>query len=247
MKYAIVTGVSKGLGESIAKLFMDLNIHVIGLSRSVNKQLENHGDLFTHISCDLANVDTLDSVCDEISDIIFSEETTTIYLVNNAATVEPIDQSMHIKTADLTKHVKLNTIAPMAITNYFLQKTTEKGLQLISVAITSGAAEKPSYGWSAYCSTKASLNMYIKTAALEQEELATGHKVIAFSPGIMDTDMQEKIRSSSEDAFADVEQFKGFKDQNLLKDTDLVGGVVVDILMDDDVENGKIYHVRNYI
>ncbi|MBR3118689.1 (S)-benzoin forming benzil reductase [Oceanobacillus profundus] len=247
MKYAIVTGVSKGLGESIAKLFIDLNIHVIGLSRSTNNQLENHGDLFTHISCDLANINTLDSVCDEISDVIFWEEATTVYLVNNAATVEPIAQSMHIKTTDLTKHVNLNTIAPMAITNYFLKKTTEKGVQLISVVITSGAAEKPSYGWSAYCSTKASVNMYTKTAALEQEELENGHKIIAFSPGIMDTNMQEKIRSSSEDEFADVEKFKEFKDNNLLKDTDLVGGVVVDILTDDDVENGKIYHVRDYV
>ena len=143
--------------------------------------------------------------------------------------------------------MNLNTIAPMAITNYFLKKTTEKGVQLISVVITSGAAEKPSYGWSAYCSTKASVNMYTKTAALEQEELKNGHKIIAFSPGIMDTNMQEKIRSSSEDEFADVEKFKEFKDNNLLKDTDLVGGVVVDILTDADVENGKIYHVRDYV
>ncbi|MBP2076697.1 (S)-benzoin forming benzil reductase [Oceanobacillus polygoni] len=247
MKYAIVTGVSKGLGESIAKLFLDLNIHVIGLSRSVNNHLANHENLFTHFPCDLANVESLDQVCDEISDAVFTEDTTTIYLVNNAATVEPIDQSMHIQTTALTQHVNLNTIAPMALTNYFLKKATEKGVQLISVIITSGAAESPSYGWSAYCSTKASVNMYTKTVALEQEELKTDHKVIAFSPGIMDTDMQEKIRSSSEAAFADVEKFKEFKGNNLLKDTDLVGGVVVDILTDDEVENGKIYHVRNYI
>src|SRR5699024_10061 len=104
----------------------------------------------------------------------------------------------------------------------------------------SGAADRPVYGWSAYCSTKACINRYTETVALEQETLETGNKVFAFSPGVMDTNMQAEIRSSDESAFKDVERFKQYKADNYLKHTDDVGRVVIDILTDESmIENGK--------
>ncbi|WP_067724963.1 (S)-benzoin forming benzil reductase [Oceanobacillus damuensis] len=251
MKYAIVTGASKGLGESIAKLFLETGVNVIGLSRSTNDHLSaiarENNTTYKHISCDLADIAVLEQTCKEISEAVFLENPTAVYLVNNAGIVEPIEQSMHIKPNDLLTHVHVNSVAPMVLTNYFLNESTEKGVPLIGANITSGAAESPMYGWSAYCSTKASMNMYTKTAALEQEELSTDNKIIAFSPGIMDTEMQKKIRSSSKAEFAEVEKFKGYKQNNLLKDTDLVGGVLVDIITSDDIQNGKIYYAREYL
>jgi len=133
------------------------------------------------------------------------------------------------------------------LTNLLLQRATENEVTLLCANVTSGAAERPVYGWSAYCSTKASINMYTKTVALEQDELKTGNKVIAFSPGIMDTAMQEKIRASSPEEFAEVDKFRDYKKNNILKDTDAVGGVLVDILTDEtSVQNGKVYNVRDY-
>ncbi|WP_249870203.1 (S)-benzoin forming benzil reductase [Oceanobacillus saliphilus] len=251
MKYAIVTGSSKGLGESIAQLFLESGVHVIGLSRSTNGHLsevaKENNTIYKHIACDLSKIELLNEACEEISEAIFPENPSTIYLVNNAGVVEPIQQSMHIQTEELLKHVHVNTVAPMGLTNYFLNKANEKGVPLISAIITSGAAESPMFGWSVYCSTKASMNMYTKTVALEQEELKTENKIIAFSPGIMDTEMQKKIRSSSKEEFMDVEKFKDYKKHDLLKGTELIGGVLVDILTDDDIKNGKIYYARNYL
>lgn len=251
MKYAIITGSSKGLGESIAKLFLESGVHVVGLSRSKNDYLstvaKENNTMFQHIPCDLGKIELLEQVCEEIANTVFSEETTTIYLVNNAGVVEPIKQSMHIQPDELTSHVHVNTIAPMVLTNYFLNKATEKEVPLISAIVTSGAAESPMYGWSAYCSTKASMNMYTKTVALEQEELKTDHKIIAFSPGIMDTEMQKKIRSSTKSEFSKIETFQGYQENNLLKDTELVGGVLIDILVDTDINSGKIYYVKDYL
>ena len=251
MKYAIITGSSKGLGESIAKLFLESGVHVVGLSRSKNDYLstvaKENNTMFQHIPCDLGKIELLEQVCEEIANTVFSEEATTIYLINNAGVVEPIKQSMHIQPDELTSHVHVNTIAPMVLTNYFLNKATEKEVPLISAIVTSGAAESPMYGWSAYCSTKASMNMYTRTVALEQEELKTDHKIIAFSPGIMDTEMQKKIRSSTKSEFSKIETFQGYQENNLLKDTELVGGVLIDILVDTDINSGKIYNVKDYL
>ncbi|HLR68609.1 (S)-benzoin forming benzil reductase [Virgibacillus alimentarius] len=252
MKFAVVTGVSKGLGESVAKLFLEAGVNVIGISRTKNDALsqiaEQNNQLFTHYTCDLGDVASIEKAFNDISKTLYAKEPSFVYLVNNAAVVEPIDQAMNIQAEDLAYHVQVNTVAPMVLTNLFLQKSLEKDVPLISVIITSGAAERPVYGWSAYCSTKASMNMYTKTVSLEQDELKTGNKIIAFSPGVMDTAMQEQIRTSSYDEFMDVEKFKDYKKNNHLKNTETVGGVLVDILRDEaTVKNGNIYYVRDYL
>ncbi|GAA0595892.1 (S)-benzoin forming benzil reductase [Virgibacillus siamensis] len=251
MRYGVVTGVSKGLGESIAKILMESGVNVIGISRSKNNFLkeaaqQNHVS-FQHFSCDLGDVDEIEKTVNEVSGLIFREEPSSVYLVNNAAVLDPVDKSMNLDNRDLAYHMQVNSLAPMVMTNLFLKKVSEEEVPFIGVTITSGAAERPVYGWSAYCSSKASINMYTKTVALEQEELKSESKVIAFSPGIMDTQMQEKIRASNKDEFIEVDTFKDYKNKNLLKDTDAVGSVLVDILTDEaSIENGKIYHVKDY-
>src|SRR5699024_8115921 len=131
---------------------------------------------------------------------------------------------------------------------------------------TSGAANKAIYGWSAYGSSKASINAYTTTVGKEQSELNTNNKIFAFSPGVMDTDMQKHIREKDKEAFIEVENFKNYKKSNLLKDTDVVGGVLVDILSnllkdtdvvggvlvdiltnESDIKNGQIYNITDYI
>ncbi|QKY68484.1 (S)-benzoin forming benzil reductase [Lentibacillus sp. CBA3610] len=251
MRYAVVTGVSKGLGESLAKLLMDSGIHVVGVSRSKNDKLTafatENNVTYQHYSVDLGDLETAEQTFQEISEDIFSRQPDTVYLINNAAVVEPIDKSMNTKSADVAHHIQVNTTVPIILTNLFLKQAAEQDVRFIGTTISSGAAERPVYGWSAYCSSKASINMYTKTAALEQDQLKTQSKVIAFSPGIMDTQMQERIRQSDEDAFRDVDQFRGYKENNKLKDTDTVGGVLVDTLTDEtSIVNGKIYNVADY-
>ncbi|OZU87996.1 short-chain dehydrogenase [Virgibacillus indicus] len=251
MKFAIVTGVSRGLGESAAKLFLEQGINVIGISRGKSDSLTEiayqNNVSFQQYSCDLSNLKAIDETFSEIADAVFEHEPTVLYLVNNAGVIEPVNKSMDINSEDLAYHVQVNTIAPMAITNFLLKQAGKHEVPLIAAGISSGAAERAVSGWSVYCSTKAALNRYTETVALEQEQLNTGNKVIAFSPGIMDTAMQEKIRSSSESEFSDVETFKNYKENGLLKDTDTVAGVLVDILTDEtNIINGKIYNVKEY-
>lgn len=251
MEFAIVTGVSKGLGEAAAIELMEKNIHVIGISRSGNDRLpsiaEKNQVSYEHFQCDIGDISALEETFQEIRDAVFEQGAAKLYLVNNAAVIEPVDQSMKIKAEDLDYHIKVNATAPMVLMNFFLNKADQEKVPFVGLTVTSGAAERPMYGWSAYCSTKASINMYTQTAALEQEQLKTKNKVIAFSPGIMDTPMQGRIRESSESAFADVEKFKGYKENNLLKDPSVVGEVLVGILTDKNVKNGKIYYVNEYL
>ncbi|WP_047982530.1 (S)-benzoin forming benzil reductase [Ornithinibacillus contaminans] len=251
MKIALITGVSKGLGESIAKAFLESGIKVLGISRNENKRLRKIADKnnvsYQHYSCDLANMSGLEATIEQLKQDMDSHRPSLLYLINNAAIVEPINQVHQLDNEALLYHFQLNTVAPIILMNQMLHFTTIIDANFIGVNITSGAADRPIYGWGAYCSSKASINMYTRTAALEQEEQKTGQKIIAFNPGIMNTNMQQLIRSSSKEAFREVDKFKAYKEKNQLRDTDTVGGILIDILNDEaSIENGKIYQVNEY-
>lgn len=251
VKYAVVTGTSRGLGRSIAMFFLEAGIHVYGLSRNKTDELatkadENHVTYRDYV-CDLSDINQIETTIEQMAHDIYGNNPEAVYLVNNAAMLEPIAKAVDQSPEQISKHIQVNITAPMVLTNQFLKKGSETDIPLIGMMITSGAANRPVYGWSAYCSSKAALNMYVKTVALEQDHLGTSHRVIAFNPGVMDTEMQEKIRASSEESFKDVNTFRAYKEDNRLSEADMVASIIVDIMGDEaTIENGKIYDISDY-
>ncbi|OIU73026.1 (S)-benzoin forming benzil reductase [Rossellomorea aquimaris] len=252
MDYAIVTGATRGLGESIAKLFIEKGISLINISRSDHDELkemcEGEGVSCEYVPCDLSNPEEAGKAAKKAGEIALNSNAERIFLIQNAGVVTPINPSGQVENADLEKSVNVNLLSPMIITNEMLRalQDSEKS-QLIMVNVSSGAGSRPVYGWSTYCSTKAGINMMTETVSLELSKKGSRHKVIAFSPGVMDTDMQGTIRSSSEKAFADVENFKRYKEQGMLRSADTVAGALVDLVTETDVESGKLYHVNDLL
>lgn len=250
MDLAIITGVSKGLGASVAKLFLKFGTPVIGVSRTDNIELANYADenstRYDHYQTDLKELDQLEELKTKLTTYINTHKPETIFLINNAAMVNPVHQVSKLDARELIEHINLNLTAPMILTNALLGLASDSHTKLIGLTVTSGAADSPIYGWSAYCSSKAGINMYTRTTALEQEELSTGHKVVAFNPGIMDTEMQADIRSSSHDEFIDVDRFKEYKEQSMLRSSEEVAQVLYKIItLKDQLTNGYIYSVSD--
>ncbi|WP_066191877.1 MULTISPECIES: (S)-benzoin forming benzil reductase [Gracilibacillus] len=250
MKYAVVTGTSKGLGAAIARLFMQASIHVIGLARHENQDLANE-DLpgqYHHVTVDLADLQQTEQKLQEVMDDLKTKPLQAVYLVQNAAVVTPIEQVGKQTSGELTRHVHVNLLSPMIITNLWLQGWRESDISCVIAHVTSGAANRSVYGWSAYGSSKAGLDRYTQTVALEQEQLGTGKKVLLFDPSIMDTDMQGEIRSSDESQFSDVQQFKDYKQHNQLRSTEKVARVLVDrLLKPEDLVNGQYLSVKELL
>ncbi|QDP39683.1 (S)-benzoin forming benzil reductase [Radiobacillus deserti] len=249
MKYAIVTGSSKGLGASISSLLIKEKIHVIGVSRTNNDQLaqlaNDYSITYEHVPCDLANPNQVESVFSEIAAKVYGQQPTLVYLINNAGIVDPIGRAGGHSAQDVVVHTTINFVAPVTATNIFLEKATAK---TVIVNVTSGAAQRPISGWSLYCGTKAGLDLFTETVALEQADGDTGNLAILFNPGIMDTNMQATIRSSSSDAFKDVETFKQYKENNDLRDTEVVARALVSVILDvHNIENGKNYSIKDLV
>ncbi|WP_227396475.1 SDR family NAD(P)-dependent oxidoreductase [Jeotgalibacillus aurantiacus] len=243
MRKAIVTGASKGLGAAVANHFIKHGIEVTDVSRSENSGLKGHQQ-YHHEKVDLG-------VTEEAVSFLEGwfheqpEDLEKVYLIQNAGTVQPMEPVGKMDAEAIEKAIQLNYVTPVVLSNLAFQLASEQKVELVIVNITSGAANKPNHGWSVYGSTKAALNLFTETAALEQGD--EGHKMISFSPSIMDTGMQKEIRSAKQDSFAQVEAFKEYKEQGKLRKPEEVGGVLVKILLEEALVNGKLYHINDYL
>ncbi|WP_180954485.1 (S)-benzoin forming benzil reductase [Bacillus sp. V5-8f] len=249
MKTYIITGASKGLGEAIAEQCLQDGNHCIFVARSANDQLiekaGSQGVKVSSIFADLGESDQLPELVDRIfSEISDAEE---LYLINNAGVVEPIKPVGQIEQERLETSIKVNFLAPMMLSNAFIERTRDFSGKKTIVNISSGAALRPYQGWAAYCSTKAGLEMFTRVTGAEQAQERHPVTIISFSPGIMDTNMQADIRQADEKDFAQAKTFHSFKEQGMLRPPQLVAEKLMALLEGGPLENGGFYDVKNLL
>lgn len=251
MKMAIVTGATRGLGEAIASGLVKKGVGLINISRRDNDNLKamatDAGVAYSFHPCDLTSTADTEKVFREVGASVFSSGADTIYVIQNAGLVTPINPSGKVDAESLEASVHVNLLAPMIALNELISASEGTAGQMLIVNISSGAGSRPVYGWSTYCSTKAGLNMLTETVSLELSGSGRDHKVISFSPGVMDTDMQGEIRSSAKEAFAEVEKFKRYKEEGTLRSAEKVADALVGLITGTEVESGKLYHINDLV
>lgn len=242
MNYFIITGTSRGLGQALAKKLLQTNNNLICLSRKRNTALMDYakekGCPLRYIPCDLGQVDQLDEIVDQIFEGISLKKGDSIYLINNAGTVNPIGPAENNKAADISDCFHINTLAPIILTSKFISKTTHYDCIKRVLNISSGAGRNPYDGWSCYCSTKAAVDMFTKCVAIEQEKRVYPVQIMSLAPGVIDTDMQSVIRQSSENDFSQLEKFIGLKESGRLMSPDLVAEKIIDLILSRFVQGG---------
>ncbi len=242
MNYFIITGSSKGIGAGIAKELLQQGNTVIGISRSGNKELPN---LIQH-SIDLSNTETLEATFTEILKAIDFEKATGVFLINNAGLLAPMKPVQKATGRDITKHISVNVIAPMILSSTFIRELSELNIRKRILNISSGAGKNPYFGWSAYCTSKAGIDMFSRTVSVEQKEAKNPVEVISFAPGVVDTEMQSEIRSTDEEDFINLPRFKEMHETGVLQDSDTVGKFIADYLQSDRFEDGGVVDIRDF-
>ncbi|MCY8485791.1 (S)-benzoin forming benzil reductase [Bacillus atrophaeus] len=243
MQLYIITGASKGLGEAIAQQALEKGHKVDALSRSESEI--SHERLSQH-QIDLTNLQEAEHQFNTLLQSIQPEDFSAVTLINNAGMVTPIKRAGEASLEELQRHYDLNLTAPVLLSQMFTKRfSTFEGEKTI-VNISSGAAKNPYKGWSAYCSSKAGLDMFTRTFGYEQEDERLPVKMISFSPGVMDTDMQAVIRSSSKKDFHDIERFQKLNESGNLRSPEFIAGTLLSLL-GDEVENGRIYSIKELL
>jgi len=237
----IITGSSKGLGKALVQhLSQNENNQIIGISRSgLNIQQDNYTDLKIDLSDTVTLVQHLDK-------IFPADNYERIVLINNAGWIGEIAPLGKLDPKGIADIQTINVIAPAILMNAFIQKYKDLKAKKLVINISSGAAEKNMDGWSGYSSSKAALNRMTETAQAESILHGFGTTYFALSPGIIDTPMQEAIRSASAQNFSQIETFKDYKNNQQLSSPEEVTEKIVYLIENADSYSGVLQDVRKF-
>jgi benzil reductase ((S)-benzoin forming) len=205
----ILTGHTKGLGNAILDKFLCLDeIQVAAISRS---WLDNKDSRVQEFALDMTE---LDDLVDMLPACFPVGNFDRYLLILNAGTLGEIKPVGRLSPMGIKEVMNLNLLSPMILTDAFVKSYGNLPGQKLICMISSGAAHKPLAGWSEYCASKSGLAMFAKV--IQEELKEQGVRVFSVAPGIVDTDMQAKIRSAKPEDFPALDRFKAYQNGKLL-------------------------------
>ena len=191
----LISGASRGLGAETACAVATLGADLILTARSsegLEKTAARVKAINPSLSVELHAGDLVDSnFCQSLGQAMVARGGVDAVILN-AAQVEPIGSLIHTDDAQWSKAIELNLVAPARLARQLLPALIQKGGRLVTVG--TGAAVSPIPSWSAYCTSKAGLLMLTRVIAAECPEVTS----LSFSPGVLDTVMQQTIREKHE-------------------------------------------------
>ncbi len=234
MKQAIITGTSRGLGKALAEELLQEGWNVVGISRTHSIEHSN----YTSVIADLSKAGIAVTV-----DLHVDDSAEEFLLINNAATLGEIGYLGEVSNEGLESGLILNVIASSVILNRFISQT--EGRKRTVLSISSGASQEAYDGWSMYCGSKAAMDMVIESCILEREirnDFQT--RLYSIAPGVIDTKMQEEIRSSKPKQFSKQERFIELKENKILSSADEVAKTIISLFVNQQSFKNGWYDVR---
>jgi benzil reductase ((S)-benzoin forming) len=216
MHAAIVTGVSRGLGEALALALLARRAHVLGVGRRSSARLS--GAHYRFVECDLAAPGRIAAVVLPALRELAALPLSAVTLINNAAVATPLGRAGQLDIGAADASFATNVTAPLALVDLFL-KSFDPALERRVLNISSGAAQRAIPGSAVYCMSKAALEMLTKVVA----------------------DMQALLREQDPATFPSAPLYRGFKESGTLKDPATVATRIVERLIAAPVEHGRIY------
>lgn len=223
MNYYFITGTSKGIGKALTdEILLRSDVNVTGIGRT-----NSHADeRFTFVPLDLSDINSAAQF-----EFPSCKDAHRIFLVNNAGALGDVKYVGSLEERTFESVINLNLTAVMILTNKFLSAFSKKNVPLVILNISSGAGKNAIDGWSAYCASKAGLDMFSRVVAEEIAISAKKHiRIFSVAPGVVDTGMQDLIRTKSRQNFSRIEQFIEYKSTGQLADPRLTAEKLISIL-----------------
>jgi len=196
-KKILITGGSSGLGSELIKELLNHNNEIYHLGRYIEKKKN-----LKRVICNLENIKNIKKKLKILLDIKKVD-----YVFLNAGILGPIKKMTSIKLKELEKVFKINFFSNKEIIDYLISNKIKTHL---IIAISSGAAIKPKFGWYPYCSSKSAFKFLVESYALEEP----ARKFVNISPGYIKTKMQDLIFKIDEKKINSVKKFKDLNKKN---------------------------------
>ena len=202
----VITGASRGLGAGMAQWFSQNGKRTGLCSRSTINQ-QNGPEVFS----DCVDVTDEEGVEQFLQDVVAALGPIDLW-INNAGVLDPILPLRDLSHQAMRDHFDINVMGVLACSRAYIRHRRSVGGGGVLINISSGAALKGYAGWSAYCAGKAAVDRM--TECISLEESGFGLRAHAVAPGVVDTQMQEKIRGSSPAVFPMVNKFLKLKERD---------------------------------
>ena len=234
MNYFFITGTSRGIGKAIAELCLEKGHCVYGFAR--NKRID-HKEYY-HLTMDLSKPE-------KVSEFKFPSQgdADKLVLINNAGTLGEVKHLGNLSNEDIIDSYSVNVIAPAILMNNFIKAYQDQPAEKLIINVTSGAAQNPYDGWGIYCSSKAAIDMLSRVGVSEQSIGSNNHpiKILALAPGVVQTRMQEQIRTVNTEDFSRKEKFINLYENEQLYDPKDVAKEFIKII-NDPASVGDVIH-----
>ena len=185
MENILITGVSSGLGEALAKAYLEKGDKVYAIGKTLPHLLDQNPHFF-FFPYDLNETFLIQSTLKE-----FLQNHSFDIVILNAGVLGQIQPLSQTDLSDLKDVMEINLWANKELIDTLYKHAQVKQI----VGISSGAAVNGSKGWGAYSLSKAALNMLLKVYAKELPEI----HFTALAPGVIHTPMVQHILENVND------------------------------------------------
>ncbi len=207
----ILSGTSRGMGAAMATQLLSPAHRLLCIARHDNPTLAARAQ---RLDAPLIQwrLDLADgaSAADQLAAWLSQQDGRafkTATLINNAGVILGIAPLRAVKRDDLATSIRVGLEAPLLLTSAFLHGTREWPGKRRVLNISSGLGRRPMASQAAYCAAKAGLDHFTRCVALEEASQPNGAAVCSLAPGVIDTDMQQQLRSAALADFPDQADF----------------------------------------
>ncbi|MGR1582060.1 SDR family oxidoreductase [Thalassobius sp. S69A] len=200
-KTVMITGASRGIGESAARLFAQAGANVVLMARSegrIAQIAEQIGAQALAVPGDVSKWADVQAAVQLAVDRFGGLD----ILINNAGVIEPISPLIDADPEGWGAAIDINLKGVFYGLRAAAPVMVAAGGGTV-ITISSGAAHNALEGWSHYCSSKAGAAMLTRNADLELR--GRGLRIMGLSPGTVATQMQKEIKVSGINPVAQLE------------------------------------------
>lgn len=191
MKTTLITGANRGIGLEFARQCAADGWHVIACTRhpeksdALNSLAAQYPAHVQILPLDVADFAEIEAMAHELADASID------LLINNAGIYSDTDAKGfgHTDYEEWMKVFRINTMAPLKMAESFAAQVSRSTMKtFVSISSIMGSVSDNSSGGNyLYRSSKAALNMVVKSLAIDLK--ANGITAVAFHPGWVQTDM----------------------------------------------------------
>ncbi len=228
-KTIFITGTTSGLGNALMNLLLLNGNKVFSLSKKKLKKRKN-------LKSENCNLKDLDKIKYKLKKLLKVKKIDYVFL--NAGILGKIDKINKINFNQINEILRVNVFANKEIIDYLVRN---KIYTKLIIAISSGAALSPKYGWYLYCSSKSALKFLIESYAVEHPK----RKIISVSPGLIKTKMQDQICKVNEKKIYSVKKFKKLNLSNKVPNAyDVANNILKNLSKINKKSNGSYIDIR---